>query len=68
MGYQPIIKNIKRVVRYYILGVKLGKCNQAEMYGEHIEFDTLRFHYFACHMTSALNRCFKGIFVVFADS
>ena len=22
------------------------------MYGEHMEFDSLRFHYFTCHMTS----------------
>lgn len=43
------------------LGVELGKCNQAEMYGEHIEFDSLRFHYFACHITSSrLIRCFNG--------
>ena len=27
-----------------LLGVKLGKCNQAEMYGEHMEFESLRFH------------------------
>ena len=36
----------------FILGVKLGKCNQAEMYGEHIEFDSLRFLCFTCHMAS----------------
>ena len=35
------------------------------MYGEHMEFDSLRFHYFACRMTSSrLIRCFIGIFVV----
>ena len=25
-----------------LLGVELGKCNQAETYGEHIEFESLR--------------------------
>ena len=50
-------------------GVKLGKCNQAEMYGEHMEFDSLRFHYFACHMSSMeIDSLFDWHFCRLADS
>ena len=35
-----------------IYNYDLEQCNQAEMYGEHMEFDSLHFHYSTCRMTS----------------
>ena len=51
------------------LGVKLGKCNQAEMYGEHMEFDSLH-SIISLVIWQAWKeiRCLIGIFVVLADS